>query len=301
VSTIHPTQNTASTVGTGGATPGTPAPRLATRPVHPFSLSCAFDRQRGQFIVHAGARAGACAIVACGALALGTLAYVRSALFAGPSTAVAATDPRDAATLTATPSRGTAATEPVVSKSPSRTAKSMAKGSPKVAYKTSPAREPATATATASASPSHHEPAHESSTYGPSHHEPAAESEQPKAAATTVADQSKADAKAHGTYARRPGFTYLVVRNLSSKKLAAAARAELIERGVATTVERSLPGWPGKGRYTLVGMTGFDLDLASDRDLLEQNVKDLKALDLDPKPYKWRESAANTSEVASSR
>ena len=59
-----------------------------------------------------------------------------------------------------------------------------------------------------------------------------------------------------------------------------------VGKGVAATVERNLPGWAGKGWYSLVGTTGFDMQ--RDRGAFDRHVKDLKALKLDPKPYRWR-------------
>jgi hypothetical protein len=138
----------------------TPSPRLSARPVHPFSVNCEFDRQRGQFVVHAGARAGACALVTCAALAVGTFAYVRSALCGGPAVAAAATLPAERVTTTTTPKLPRmAATEPVVARPAKSSNSSFAK-----AAAPRPAPKPVAVKiddppASAAESPKHHEPA----------------------------------------------------------------------------------------------------------------------------------------------
>jgi hypothetical protein len=158
--------------------------------------------------VHAGARAGACAVLLVGILTAGTFGFIRSVLKHGPSSA-------SAAALNADPADAVDTTE-----------------------------EPA-------ASP-------------------------------------KAEPKSYSQYARRAGLNYLIIKSFPSKKAALSAREQLIRKGVATTVERSLPGWSGKGWYSLVGMTGFELD--REQDLFDRHVADLKKLKLDPKPYLWRDS-----------
>jgi hypothetical protein len=193
------------------AAPAVPSFSTRVGVVNPFSLNCRFDRARGQFVVHAGARAGACAAVTVAMLALGTVAFVRSSL--GPSPAGAAEAEAAAAPTTSGPSEvpATAAEPPV----------------------------------------------------------------------------SAAGPKSYSEYVRTPGLNYLVIRSVPTRRAAERERDALISKGVATTVERSLPGWSGKGWYSLVGMTGFDL--ARDQALYDRHVKDLKDLKLEPKPYKWRE------------
>jgi hypothetical protein len=126
-------------------------------------VNCAFDRQRGEFIVKAGARAGACAIVTCAALAIGAFGYVRSAVFGGPGQAAAATLPADNVVTTTTPKRSLfETTQPVAAKPACRTGKSFAKTSgPKPAAKRVAVNAAVDDDAPASAaeSPKHHEPA----------------------------------------------------------------------------------------------------------------------------------------------
>jgi hypothetical protein len=195
------------------ATTGGALPRFSTRPVDPFALSCAFDRQRGEFIVHAGARAGACAVIAVAVLTAGTFGFIRNCFHHGPGSASAAE---------------------VVAEQP----------------------DPADAVVDATV-------------------------DEPAAAPTAAP-------KSYTQYARRAGLNYLILKSFPSKKAALSAREVLIRKGVATTVERSLPGWSGKGWYSLVGMTGFELD--REQDLFDRHVADLKKLKLDPKPYMWRDS-----------
>lgn len=61
------------------------------RPVAPFAVSCRFDCARGEFVVRAGARAGATAVCVVAVLALGTFAYVRS--FLAPARVILAEAP----------------------------------------------------------------------------------------------------------------------------------------------------------------------------------------------------------------
>jgi hypothetical protein len=230
-------------------------PRFSTRPVHPFSLSCEFNRQRGQFVVLAGARAGACAVVTAAVLAIGTFGFVRSSLFGhGPSAASAAVTPPLSSIATATTTTTPTPTKAAV-KEPSSKAKSS---SAKAAKSTKSAKAE---TPVASSSPAvartiqHHTPA-----------EP----------------QRKLEHKAER---RRAGLNYLVMLTLRTKASAEKARETLLRKGVATTVERSLPGLSVQRKYSLVGLTGFEPD--SEQSKLERQVKRLKALKLDPKPYTW--------------
>jgi hypothetical protein len=229
-------------------TPATASiPRFSARPVHPFSLSCGFDRQRGQFVVHAGARAGACAVVAAAVLAIGTFGFVKSALFGGgPKSAVAAVSPpplASIATTTITPTK-------VLSTAPSAKAKS----SVKTAKSTKSAKADApvvSSTPTVAPTIRHHTPA-----------EP----------------QGKAER-------RQAGLDYIVVLNLRTKASAEKAREALLRKGVATTVERRLPGQAAEAKYSLVCLTGFNPE--SEQAKLDKQVRRLKALKLDPKPYTW--------------
>ena len=225
-------------------------PRFSTRPVHPFSLSCAFDRQRGQFVLLAGARAGACAVVTAAALAIGTFGYVRTALFGGgPTTASASVTPPLASTTMA----ATKTITPTKAPSPPQTSP-KAKSSAKAVKSTKSAKAdaPLLASAPAPAPPTikHHTPA----------------------------EPQKADG-------REAGLDYLVVLTLRTKASAEKAREALLRKGVATTVERSLPGLSDDRKYSLVCLTGFDPD--SDKAKLDKQMKRLKALKLDPKPYTW--------------
>jgi hypothetical protein len=232
-------------------------PRFSTRPVHPFSLSCEFDRQRGQFVVLAGARAGACAVVASAVLALGTFGFVRSALFGGhggPGAASASVTPplasttAAATTTTATPTKSQNAEPSPKAKSAARAVKST-----KSTKAAKPVKDDATvASATLAPTIKHHTPA----------------------------------APAETAERRQAGLDYLVVLTLRTKASAEKARETLLRKGVATTVERSLPGLSADRKYSLVGLTGFDPD--SDRPQLDKQLKRLKALKLDPKPYTWR-------------
>jgi hypothetical protein len=237
-------------------------PRFSTRPVHPFSLSCAFDRQRGQFVVLAGARAGACAVVASAVLALGTFGFVRSAVFGGsggPSTASASVTPplastaMSATTTTVTPTKPQN-TEPAPKAKPAAKSAKAAKATKaaKVARDEAPLASATPAAAVVAPTIKHHTPA-----------EPSAENTE-----------------------RQPGRDYLVVLTLRTKASAEKARETLLRKGVATTVERSLPGLSADRKYSLVGLTGFDPD--SDRSKLDKQLKRLKALKLDAKPYTWR-------------
>ena len=202
MSTTNNENATSNASGSKSAGPVVSGPR----PLAPFAVKCRFDRARGAFVVQAGARAGAAAVVATLVLALGTLAFVRSALHF-PSSA--------SADVVTTPA------------------------------------------------------------------EPADEAVSPAVAAQP---------KSFTEYVRTPGLNYLVIKSFPNKKAADKARLALIRKGVATTVERSLPGWSGKGWYSLVGMTGFELD--REQNLFDLHVRDLKKLKLDPKPYKWRGTEA---------
>ena len=203
------TTNNTNTTRTTTTTSSVPDSKLTTpvtvavKPVAPFAVTCRFDRARGAFVVQAGARAGACAVLTLAVLAAGSFGFVRTAL-RGPSVASAA-DVQ-------------AAAEP----------DAAAEESPVIA----------------------------------------------------------AQPKSFSEYVRTPGLNYLVIKSFPSKKAADKAREALIRKGVATTVERSLPGWSGKGWYSLVGMTGFELD--REQNLFDRHVKELKGIKLDPKPYKWR-------------
>jgi hypothetical protein len=210
---VSSTNTTDRSKGPAATVMTAPAAANQTRVVSPFALACRFDRARGQFVVHAGARAGACAVAAVAVLALGTAGFVRTSLRGGPTPAMAAD---------------------VV---------------PHAASKRVPATDPASA------------------------------AEEPPAVTATP--------KSYSDYVRTPGLNYLVIRSVASKRAALRERDALIRLGVATTVERSLPGWSGKGWYSLVGMTGFDL-ARGDEELYDRHVKELKDMKLDPKPYKWR-------------
>lgn len=179
---------------------------VTVKPVNPFAVTCRFDRARGAFVVQAGARAGACAVLAFAVLAAGTFGFVRTTL-RGPSTAVAAD--------LAAESDAAAEESPVIAAQP----------------------------------------------------------------------------KSFSEYVRTPGLNYLIIQSYPNKKAADKGREALIRKGVATTVERSLPGWSGKGWYSLVGMTGFELE--REQNLFDRHMRELKALKLDPKPYKWRGTDAN--------
>lgn len=210
--------NTNNTNNTNTSDSNVPAPKssaatvatVTVKPVNPFAVTCRFDRARGAFVVHAGARAGACAVLAFAVLAAGTFGFVRTTL-RGPSTASAA---------------------------------ELAAAEPDTAAEESP----------------------------------------------VIAAQPRSFSE----YVRTPGLNYLVMKSFPNKKAADKAREALIRKGVATTVERSLPGWSGKGWYSLVGMTGFELD--REQNLFDRHVKELNALKLDPKPYKWRGSETGAAE-----
>jgi hypothetical protein len=220
----------------------------ANRPVHQFSLCCAFNRQRGQVIVLAGARAGACAVVTAAALALGTFGYVRSALFGG--------GPRPAAAAIMPP-LASAANALALAKGPSTQPSHKASSCARVTKSAKSAKvvkiESPVVSSTPAAIPTirHHQPADEREAEG-----------------------------------RRAGLDYLVVvNNLRTKATAERLREALLRKGVATTVERDLPGESDRGKYSLVCLTGFNPD--SEKAKLDKQVKRLKALKLDPKPYTW--------------
>jgi hypothetical protein len=230
-------------------------PRFSTRPVHPFSVTCAFDRQRGQFVVQAGARAGACAVLAAAVLALGAFAYVRSTLFGGgPKSAAAAVMP--ALTASATPTVTRTVT-------PAKT-------------KTSGKAEPSQKAAAP--------PAKSAKAAKPAKGDQSAVSATP--APTQKASPSKSAAAHRKAETRKPGLNYLVVKNLKTRASAEKARELLLRKGVATTIERNLPGQAAEAKYSLVCMTGFRPE--SERAQLDKQVKRLKAMKLDPKPVTWR-------------
>ena len=102
---------------------------------------------------------------------------------------------------------------------------------------------------------------------------------------TKVSDEGEPKVKGEGQ-ARQAGLNYLILKSYPKQSEASAARELLARKGVAVTVERNLPGWAGKGWYSLVGTTGFDME--RQRGAFERHVKELKALKLDPKPYRWR-------------
>lgn len=220
-------------------------------------MSCEFDRQRGQFVVHAGARAGACAVLTAAVLAIGTFGFVRSALFhGGPSAATAAVAPPLASTTRAVaPTTKSPATErPQKLSAPSSSAAKVSK----------PAK---TETPVVSSTPT-----------------PTQTLAKAKLASQKkTADDGKSDGKSEH---RQAGMKYLIVKNLKTRASAEKAREVLLRKGVATTVERNLPGQSAEARYSLVCLTGFDPD--SDRAKLDKQVKRLKALNLDPKPVTWR-------------
>lgn len=213
------------------AAPVKDLPRASIRPADPFALNCRFDRARGEFVVRAGARAGACAALAMLVLALGTTAFIRSC-FQGLS--------------------GMASAAPVVLAPPAVNAYTGNESAGTVS-------DPATSAPLVTATP------------------------QPGRAADAAS--------------RRAGLNYLVLKSVPSERAALAARDALAAKGVAATVERKLPGWSGKGWYSLVGTTGYDLD--RDRAAFDRHVRELKTLKhlkLDPKPYKW-----HGTEVAAAR
>ena len=205
--------------------------------VNPFSLSCRFDRARGEFVVHAGARAGGLAVVGLALLAGTALAFLLGTSF------------RAGAAGGGTPTAFAQVDAPTVISEPAQPRQSSAGSKPAAPSKQSRA------------------------------------SRRPKSSST--------GAPASGT-PRQPGLNYLILKSCPSKNEATAAREALARKGVSTTVERDLPGWAKKGWYSLVGTTGFNMD--RQRTAFDRHVKELKALKLDPAPYKWR-----GAEVASGR
>lgn len=228
-----------------------PSPVTTVRPVSPFALSCRFDRSRGEFVVHAGARTGGLAVIAVALLAVGALGFVGDAIRdASPrSNAVAVVAAADAPIVTRTPEAAAAArrVEPTKSKSPVR----QSKKSRKQASKQS---SPSKAVAARSGK--------------------------------TTPSARVTPAMAQTFHARQPGLNYLVIQSFPRQAEAEAARDALAARGIRATVERNLPGWAGKSWYSLVGTTGFDM--GRQRPQFDRQVKELKAMKLDPKPYRWR-------------
>ena len=101
-----------------------------------------------------------------------------------------------------------------------------------------------------------------------------------------VASANSGKTGASPSHPRQAGLNYLILKSFPNPSEAAAAREALARKGVAATVERNLPGWAGKGWYSVVGTTGFNME--RERSRFERHVKELKALKLDPKPYRWR-------------
>lgn len=229
-----------------------PSPSATTiRPVSPFALSCRFDRSRGEFIVHAGARAGGLAVVAVALLAVGALGFVGDAV-------------RDASPRSNGPTVVAAADAPVVTRTPEAGGAArrveLAKSKPPV-QQTKKSRKQASK-----------------------------QSSQSKAVAArsgkTTPSARVTPAVAQTFHARQPGLNYLVIQSFPRQAEAEAARDALAARGVRATVERNLPGWAGKSWYSLVGTTGFDM--GRQRAQFDRQVKELKAMKLNPKPYRWR-------------
>jgi hypothetical protein len=106
--------------------------------------------------------------------------------------------------------------------------------------------------------------------------------ERPDAAAAAKGAKSSVS----GSHARQAGLNYLILKSFPNESEAAAAREAIARKGVTTTVERNLPGWAGKGWYSVVGTNGFNME--RERSQFDRHVKDLKAMKLDPKPYRWR-------------
>ena len=231
--------------------PAAPAASAATpavkKPVHPFALSWRFDRARGEFVVHAGARAGALAGAALALLAGAGLAFLFGLAFragaGGPPAQVADAD------------------APVVSSEPAPT---QWQSQPAPQAKSKPQAK-----------------ASKSAKQSKSSSKQAAARGTKAAAGTTVAAKPRVDAQG-----RQAGLNYLILKSYPKQAEATSARELLARKGVTATVERNLPGWAGKGWYSLVGTTGFDMQ--RDRGAFDRHVKDLKALKLDPKPYRWR-------------
>jgi phage protein D len=192
-------------------------------------------------------------VLTAAVLALGTFGFVRSALFGGggPSTASASVAPPLSSITNATTTTVTPSKAP--SAEPSTKAKPSAKAAKAVKSTKSVKGDATVASATLAPTIKHHTPA------------PA---EEP-----------------HKAESRKPGLDYLVVLNLRTKASAEKAREALLRKGVATTVEQDLRGQSTDRKYSLVCLTGFDPD--SDRARLDKQVKRLKALKLDPKPYTW--------------
>jgi cell wall-associated NlpC family hydrolase len=244
------THNTIKTLEPKMTAPPSSLPVSTVKPVSPFAMSCRFDRSRGEFVVHAGARAGGLAVVAVALLAVGALGFVGDAI-------------RDASPRATAPTVVAAADAPVVTAAPdaavqtrrveSVKAKPQAQQSKKA--KTQPKQTSRSKTVAAKGAKSG-----------------------PFAPATASTAQS--------AQARQPGMNYLVLKSFPSQPEAAAAREALAARGVQATVERNLPGWAGKSWYSLVGTAGFDMD--RERGEFNRHVKELKAMKLDPKPYRWR-------------
>lgn len=210
------------------------SPSAGPRPVSPYGLHCRFDRSRGEFVVHAGARAGGLAVVAVALLGVGALGFVGDAI--RDTSSQAAAQPAAVAFGDDEP-EGTATPGPVAS----------------------------------------------------------ARGNQSKTA-SSQSGSSRAFAAMGGrtSHARQPGLNYLVLQSFPNEREATAAQAALEAKGVSTTVERNLAGWAGKGWYSVVGTTGFDM--SRQRREFDRHVKDLKSMKLNPKPYKWR-----GPEVASGR
>jgi hypothetical protein len=236
-----------------------PAPAAKVRPVNPFAMSWRFDRSRGEFVVHAGARAGGLAVAAAALLAVGALGFVGDAI-------------RDASRRSAADAVLAAAEAPLVTATPEAVA------APARRVEHANAKPPAQQSKKAAKKPSK---------------QPA----QPKAVATRDGKAARppvlAVEAAQPAHARQAGLNYLVIQSFPNQPEAVAACNALAARGVRATVERNLPGWAGKSWYSVVGTTGFDMD--RQRGQFDRHVKELKAMKLAPKPYRWRGPA----EVAS--
>jgi hypothetical protein len=194
-------------------------------------------------------------VLTAAALAIGTFGYVRSALFrgGGPNSASAAVTPPLASITQAAARTGKA---PVAERPQKASSSASSSTSAKMA------KPSKTDTPVVSSTPA-----------------PTPSSAKASAAQKKPADEGKSER-------RQAGMKYLVVKNLKTRASAEKAREALLRKGVATTVERNLPGQSAEARYSLVCLTGFNPD--GDRSKLDKQVKRLKALNLDPKPVTWR-------------
>jgi hypothetical protein len=103
---------------------------------------------------------------------------------------------------------------------------------------------------------------------------------------TSVAATPKPEAVKDGHVV---GFTYLVFGSYRTPEEVQAAQKQLKKKGVACSVEETLPGFTKKGWYSLVDVKGYK---STQDKAYKKQVTALAEKHLEPQPYRWRAATA---------